>query len=210
MKTIYLIRHGEIAAGQDQRYVGALDLPLTDCGRGQIAELAEALAGIALSRVYTSPLARCRESAAILCRSLGGAVELVPEMREIDLGAWQGLTRAEIDQRFPGGHAARGNDMAGFRPPGGESFTDLLDRVWPAFTSLVAGEDQSVGLVGHAGVNRVLLSRILGLPLANIFRLGQDYGCLNLIHHGRQGFRLQTLNWRPGRQGGDGSHTLAS
>lgn len=202
MKTIYLIRHGEIATGQ-HRYVGSLDIGLTDRGRAQIADLAVALAKVKISRVYTSPLSRCQESAAILCRTLGGSAESITELREISLGAWEGLTQAEIEHQFPGAYVARGQNLAGFRPPGGESFADLLNRAWPAFERIMATADQALAIVGHAGLNRVLLARILDLPLANIFRLGQDHGCLNLLQQDREGLRVKTLNWRPISEGDD-------
>jgi alpha-ribazole phosphatase len=197
--TIYLIRHGEIPRSEPRRFVGQQDLPLTAQGREQMARLAEYLAGRSLTGLATSPLSRCRTSADIVHARLGGQkVQVVADLREIGLGAWEGKTVDEVRHYFPGQWQARGNDLAGFQPPAGESFAALLDRVWPAFLT-VAGmsDDARVAIVAHAGVNRVLLCRILGMPLGHLFRLEQDYGCINVLRRDRTGFRLALLNFRP-------------
>ena len=197
MSTIYLIRHGEITQSHPRRFVGRQDLPLTDGGREQISRLADILATRSIDRVLCSPLARCMESAGILCSRLGGAPELVPDFCEISLGDWEGLSVDEVRARFPGCYEARGMDLAGFRPSGGESFHDLLHRAWPTFETVVkAATDGEVAIVAHAGVNRVLLCRILGLPLENLFRLEQDYGCLNIVRYDGYGFRVENANSR--------------
>jgi probable phosphoglycerate mutase len=196
MSTVYLIRHGEIIQSHPRRFVGRQDLPLTDRGREQISRLADILATRSIARVLSSPLTRCVESADILCSRLGGAPELVPDFCEISLGDWEGLSIDEVRDRFPGRYEARGLDPAGFRPSGGESFHDLLHRAWPAFETVVKAADDGVAIMAHAGVNRVLLCRILDMPLENLFRLGQDYGCLNIVHHDRSGLRVENINFR--------------
>lgn len=196
MSTIFLIRHGEIPQSQPRRFIGRQNLPLTDNGREQMARLAEYLATRSIARVLTSPLVRCVESASILCSRLKlAAFEEAPDLREIGLGAWEGLTVDQVRRGFPGGYEARGRDLAGFRPPGGESFTDLLRRAWPVFRSIATGRDGRVAIVAHAGVNRVLLCQLLGMELGNIFRLGQDYGCVNTVHHNPSGYRVENINF---------------
>lgn len=199
MSTIYLIRHGETAQAKPRRFLGRQDPPLTAHGRAQMARLAEFLAIRAIDRVVTSPLARCVDSAAILCATLQlEEAELVPSLREIDLGAWEGLTVAEVQTRFPGEYEARGRDLAGYRPAGGESFCDLLYRAWPALSIIsAAGEDRRLAVVAHAGVNRVLLCRLLGMPLDRLFLLEQHHACLNVLHHRQEGFRVERINWCP-------------
>jgi probable phosphoglycerate mutase len=122
--------------------------------------------------------------------------EPLPPLMEINLGGWDGLTVDEVRQRYPGSYEARGRDLARFCPQGGESFADLLHRSWPVFESIATGTAEHVAVVTHSGVNRVLLCRILGMPLENLFRFGQDYGCLNSIHHDGAGYQLDLLNCR--------------
>jgi probable phosphoglycerate mutase len=196
MTTIYLIRHGEITQSTPRRFVGRQDLPLTGRGRSQIADLAEYLSCQPVSRVLSSPLARCRESAAIICNHIGGSPEIVQDLTEITLGAWEGLSVAEVKKHFPGCYGARGRDLAKYRPLDGESFADLLVRVWPSFFDITK-ESADLVIVAHAGVNRVILGRILAIPLENILRLEQDYGCLNIIHSTSDGYRVECINCRP-------------
>jgi probable phosphoglycerate mutase len=90
--------------------------------------------------------------------------------------------------------------MAGYRPPGGESFADLSDRVLPAFERVVRESEGDLLIVGHAGVNRVILSRLLGMPLAHLFRLGQGYGCLNILESDADAWIVRGLNIPAGIQ----------
>jgi probable phosphoglycerate mutase len=197
MTTIFLIRHGEIPRSDPRRFIGSTDLPLTPLGREQMARLADFLVSRQISRVFCSPLCRSLESAEILCRRVGGAAQTAPDLREISLGAWEGLSVDEVRERFPGSYEARGLDLQGFRPPGGESFSDLLRRVRPVFEKIAGRRNERVAVVAHAGVNRVLLCRLLGMPLNYLFKLGQDYGCLNTLRYGKNGHRVESINCIP-------------
>ncbi|KAB2891453.1 MAG: histidine phosphatase family protein [Desulfobulbaceae bacterium] len=199
MKTIYLLRHGEIATHSPRRFIGQTELALTDRGREQMRWIAGCLKVTDIDRLVTSPLGRCRESAGILGEILGPSPEIEPALREIAMGAWEEMTVDEVKRRFPGSYEARGRDIAIFRPPAGESFTDLSDRVWPAFLRILAGEAKSIVIIGHAGVNRVLLCRILGMPLPLLFRLRQDYACVNIIRWRDGDFKLELLNGSPAK-----------
>lgn len=121
---------------------------------------------------------------------------LEPALREIHLGAWEGLTASAVRHRHPGQWEARGRDLAHFRPEGGESFADLAARVVPAFEAMTRQPDDIL-IVAHAGVNRVILCHVLGLPLSDLMRLHQDYGAMNLIEPSRSGYALHDLNLRP-------------
>jgi probable phosphoglycerate mutase len=198
MSTIYLIRHGEIPRSEPRRFVGRQDLPLTERGRDQMTRLADYLTTQSITGIVTSPLLRCLTSAGILQARLGGGEpKVVADLQEISLGAWEDLTVEQVRHRFPGSWEARGKDPAEFQPPAGESFCALLDRVWPAFLALAANKGDRVAIVAHAGVNRVLLCRILGMPLGHLFRLEQDYGCVNVLHHNEAGYRAALINFRP-------------
>lgn len=194
--AVYLIRHGEIPAAKPGKFIGSTDLLLTDRGREQMAQVAEFLAGQNISRLVSSPLSRCRESAEILSRHLGLAMEMEDNFREIHLGSWEGLTVDEVRQKFPGQYEARGEDIVHFRPRNGESFQDLSDRVWPAFSALDLSDAKKTVVIAHSGVNRVILCELLGMPLANLFRFEQSYGCRNLIVPKKGSYHLATLNNR--------------
>lgn len=193
MNWVYLIRHGEITQSSPRRFVGQSDLLLTDRGREQMRQVAGYLVGRGVRRILCSPLSRCVESAGILGSALGLRPEVVPDLREIGLGVWEGLTVDEVRERFPGAYEARGRDLSGFRPAGGESFADLQRRAWAAFEA-ISGFDSTQAIVAHGGVNRVLLCRALGMPLDNLFRLGQDYACVNTLRVDGGGFLVGAVN----------------
>jgi len=197
MTTIYLLRHGEIPSWTPRRFLGRTDLPLTDNGRRQMEVMARFLKSRAIGTIVCSPLQRCRESAQILASTVDCELEVISELAELDLGEWEGLTVEEVRQRFPGDYEARGLDLANYRPAGGESFADLLERVWLPFTAIGASGNLPVAVVAHAGVNRVLLCRLLGMPLANLFRLEQSYGCCNVVHAEEGDYRVEAINLRP-------------
>ena len=108
MSTIYLLRHGEIPTFQPRRYIGRQTLPLTPEGRAQMERMAEFLSTHSIDRVVSSPLARCLQGAEIIKEKLGIIPQISPELAEIDLGSWEGLTVAEVRERFSGQYEARG------------------------------------------------------------------------------------------------------
>lgn len=192
---IYLLRHGEIAGSEPRRFVGQQDKPLTPRGRAQARWWRDRLAPLEFKAIYSSDLSRCRQTAEVVAGD--AAVELVPALREISLGAWEGLSVAEVNQRFPGEYQRRGADVARHCPQGGESFTDLAGRVLPAFERLAAGPEGDLLVVAHTGVNRVIVCRALGLDLGHLFRLELDYGSLCLLARRDRQWVLHGLNLRP-------------
>ena len=194
-KRLLLIRHGQAGDQLVKRYIGQTDTQLTSQGQMQIQALAQALAPIPLQRLVCSDLTRCVQTAGMLAEAHG----LIPEphagLREICLGAWEGLPMEQIQKNDPQAFAQRGRDLAGYRPPGGESFFDLLERVHPVFSALITEATGPVAIVSHAGVNRVILCHWLGLCVDKVFSLGQDPGCLNIVQPDSQGgIRLVALN----------------
>jgi len=194
VSQIYLIRHGQISQFTPRRFVGQSDLPLTDHGRFQMSQVAQYFLDKEVSRLLCSPLSRCLESAGIVGAALGLRPEVVPDLREIGLGSWEGLSVEEVREQFPGRYEARGRNMAGFRPPGGESFADVQRRAWAAFEAVTAELGEPVAIIAHGGVNRVLLCRILGMSLENLFKLEQDYACVNILHCANNEYRVGMVN----------------
>ena len=98
MTTLLLVRHGETDWNAEGRLQGQTDRPLSDYGRRQARKLAEELEGEELEAIYSSDLARARETAEIVGERLGLPVELDPDLREKDWGTWEGLTSVERDR----------------------------------------------------------------------------------------------------------------
>ena len=192
---LYLVRHGAIAA-KGRRYLGQMEVPLDEAGLMQAANLADLLRDVPFSRICSSDLSRAQRTAEMIAKGRNQDVRARREFREIDLGEWDGCAFTEVMQRFPKAYQARGEDLEHFRPPGGESFGDVRDRVLPALHHIL----EPVGnilLVAHRAVNRVILCEVLGLPLCNVLRIRQDYGCLNLVAYETSGCYVKLLNYTP-------------
>jgi alpha-ribazole phosphatase len=181
---IHLIRHGEIAGSGEFRYNGQIDVPLTPKGFDQYRMLAERLKDTPISACYSSDLSRCTQGAEILCQGRGIEPLAKRSLRELSFGDWEGMTWKELEEKFPEQWQTRMNDFVGFRAPGGESLLDLRNRVLPAIMEIVdSHRGEEVLVVAHGGVNRIILLDSLGAPPSSMFRIEQDYGCLNIIDY---------------------------
>ncbi len=192
MRRLYLLRHGHTVGGDELRYKGHTDVPLSEKGRGQIEALADYLKreGVNGPAVYSSDLKRAAETAEIISEALGVPVVKKTLLRERNFGLWEGMSLEEIEQRYPREFEKWRNNPLRYKPPEGESTLDVRDRVKRAVEEILEEVTQGdIVVVSHGGVNRVLLCHLLDIPLENIFRIEQDYGCLNLIelHHNGSG-----------------------
>lgn len=192
--SIYLLRHGDSSLDSVRRFIGQSDHPLNEAGRAQSEWWRRELSQLTFSRICCSDLKRSIETAEIITQQIDVPLTILPGLREIDLGSWDDMPVSEVQRLFPTEYDLRGADLAGYRPPGGESFADLSGRVLPAFEELVQQSAGNLLIIGHAGVNRVILCRLLGMPLANLFRLEQGYGCLNLLDYSSGSWVVQRVN----------------
>jgi probable phosphoglycerate mutase len=151
--TILMARHGETDWNRDQRFQGHADPPLNDVGREQAQALAERLAGERLDAVYTSPLHRASETAAIVAARLGLTPEPLDGLREVDVGSWSGLTRTDVEERFPEGYR-RWLDF-GHGWDDGESYDELGERVLETLARVAARHPGGrILVVTHGGPMR--------------------------------------------------------
>jgi broad specificity phosphatase PhoE len=156
MATLWFARHGESTWNAEGRWQGQADPPLSELGRAQAEALAEALAGAGIALLASSDLERARETARIVAARLGLEPVLDPALREHDVGAWSGLTHAQIEARWPEELARfRAGDLA-LAPGGGESRLVLRARVRDALERLEARAAGPLALVSHLGVLRAL------------------------------------------------------
>lgn len=180
---LFLVRHGATQLTAENRFSGAVGVDLSEQGRTQVRRLAERLGGDRLSAIYTSPLSRTVETAEILARPHGLAP--VPEdgLREIGHGRWEGLTRAEVEERFPAEYAAWEADPFTFAPVDGESGLAVLARALPVIRRIVvAHEGATVLVVSHKATLRLVLASLLGMDARGYRdRLDQSPACLNVV-----------------------------
>ncbi len=172
-RRIYLIRHGEVAF-QDgvHRCISRTDVLLDEEGRTQAEHLARYFARHRVTRIFTSPLKRCRETARILSHG-NYPIEIEPGLREVDMGEWENLPLQELREK-------RGKTLES-EPVHGEHRKNALRRFQNATDKILEKSEGDIVCVAHAGVNCCYLADLLGTPLETSRALPQPYGCMNLI-----------------------------
>lgn len=193
---IYLIRHGQVAGYEEKRYNGHADVPLTAEGEAQFGLLQLRLQKKEISAVYSSDLSRCQIGARLLAADHDLEVQCDAQLRELNIGAWEGKTWTELQALYPQQWQARLADIVNYQVPQGESLADLADRIRPVIARIVAAHrGEEVLVVAHGGTNRVILLDAIGAPLHCLFAIEQGYGCLNIIDYYADGNAVvQLLN----------------
>ncbi len=191
---LYLIRHGQVVNHHEYRYNGHFDIDITPTGVEQMRRVSELLSIEPIKAVYSSDLQRAVKGARIIGKALGLEPVMVHDLRELNLGRWEGLTREEAIARYPEEADFSFKDLATSKVKEGESLVELRARVVPALSNLLdRHRHESVCIVAHGGVNRVVLSEAMGLPLEKFFSIEQDYGCLNVIDYLDDGLKVVKL-----------------
>ena len=167
--TLLLARHGETDWNREGRFQGHADPPLNDLGRAQARALADRLAGEPLAAVYASPLRRAYETAEIVAVAQGLPVRSAAGLLEVDVGSWSGLTRPEIEARFPAGYRRWLDYEHGW--DGGETYAELAERVIPTLLAIAAANGTGPVLaVTHGGPIRAAVAHATGISHAQARR----------------------------------------
>jgi probable phosphoglycerate mutase len=183
--NILLARHGETTWNQEGRYQGHTDIPLSPVGEVQAAALGRRLAGVVIHRAVASPLSRARRTAELILGSRAGMLTFDAGLKEISHGQWEGKLALEVEGSHPEllrqWRAGPPSDFpAG---PGAESLGEVLARAWEALERATRGlgPDDTLLLVAHDAVNRVVLCRVLGLPMERVWSFRQAPATLNVL-----------------------------
>ena len=181
---ILLARHGETPWNAEGRYQGQIDIPLSPVGEAQARALGERLKDMRIDRAVASPLSRAQATAKF---ALGPERENLlltePDLQEIAHGEWEGLLASEIQDKDPARLRAWREEPDTVLMPGGESLRQVLDRSWRGLANAMAGlgDEDTLLVVAHDAVNRVILCRILGLPIGKLWTFRQAPTTLNLL-----------------------------
>ena len=205
-RTIYLIRHGETEWNLQKRLQGGKDSPLTERGRKQAKAVANSLKQAPPILLYASPLGRAKKTAATIAKGYGIDVETDERLAELRCGEAEGMTLADIDQRWPDLRERRERDKWHVPWPEGECYQDVDERlsafVSEVFSPLLQDEDADpLGVVGHETMNMILLGRLFDLDPSTVIRLGQPNHVIyrlkgQMIEHAYLGDDY--LDWLPG------------
>jgi broad specificity phosphatase PhoE len=173
-----LLRHGQTPMSVQKRYAGRSDIPLTDVGLQQAAAAAKRLASAGIDVIVASPLLRARQTASEVAATTGAPVVADDGFRETDFGAWEGLTFAEVRERWPAEVSAWLADPA-VPPPDGESFIEVSERVAGALQRVLADRPgQTVLIVSHVTPIKMLVTTALLAPPAALYRMHLDVASL--------------------------------
>jgi len=194
--NILLVRHGETAWNREGRYQGRTDIPLSDTGHAQVRALGERLRAIPIAVALASPLSRARTTAEAVLANRSVTLELDAGLLEISHGGWEGQLASDVErdhkEMFGVWRSSPSRDSpAG---PGAETLGDVEARAWPVLERLCSrlGPDDTGLIAAHDAVNRVLLCRILGLPLQQVWKFRQAPATLNVLS-GRSITELQVV-----------------
>ena len=198
---LWLVRHGEPAEEYRGRCYGSLNVGLSENGRAQVARMARHLSAEPVSAIYSSPRLRAVESAEILTHVASAGerrIEIVPELREIDFGDFEGLSYDEIAERFPEHYRRWMDTPTEVQFPNGECEAQVRARALGAFEKICGREaGRTAIIVSHSGVIRIVLAWALRMHHEDMFRLSQVHGAVNLLSL-YDGFPcLELLNYCP-------------
>jgi broad specificity phosphatase PhoE len=168
--TIYLARHAESDWNAENRFQGHADRPLTERGREQAVALADQLAGKPLDAIFSSPLRRALETAELVAARHDLPAIPVKGLREVDVGGWAGLSRSEVEARFPD---AFGRWLAGGEGwEDGETYDEMAERVLAAVREVASEHpDGTVLIVSHGGPIRALHAAARNMTVHDYRRL---------------------------------------
>jgi probable phosphoglycerate mutase len=196
MTQIILVRHGQTEWNRVERFRGRADVPLNETGLAQAAATGKRVAAEwQPAAVYSSPLSRSVKTAEAIAGHFGLPVQTHAGLADIDYGEWQGLTPAEVQARWPEMHQAWYHAPQAARIPGGETLDDLHARGMAAVRELAARHaGQTIVLVGHTVINRVILLGVLGLGHERFWHLRQDTCAINVFEAEGAEFTLVSMN----------------
>jgi broad specificity phosphatase PhoE len=193
---ILLIRHGQTTWNVENRFRGQVDVPLDETGRWQARVTADYVAARwPLKAVYTSPLGRAVQTAEPIAEAQGVQVHLLDGLMDISFGEWAGKPLSEVEHIWPERFETWFAAPHTVRFPGGEELADVLERVTGALEEVTRRhEGETLALVAHTVVNRVLLCAVLGVGNEHFWQLAQDTCAVNGITWDGKGYFLEWMN----------------
>jgi phosphoserine phosphatase len=195
---ILLLRHGETNWNTADRLQGQRDIPLNSTGCRQAQAVADHLSTTTINRAYSSPLLRASKTAQILLGDRAVALNLVPDLQEVNHGDWEGRTNAELQITHPYEYYLWKNNPLACRKPNGETIEELADRAVRSWQTIVQESTtagcQTVLVVAHKVTIQTILCHIHGLDLEHFWDFPQDNCAVNIIHYRNGSPRLRNTN----------------
>ncbi len=195
MTDFYLIRHGQTAWNKDRVFRGRIDVPLDDTGCAEAEAVARWIEDVKLDHIYSSPLSRAVETATILARNRGLNVRKLEGLQDINYGKWQGLPEIEVRRTYPELIREWETSPHQVTFPEGESLASVRARSLDCVRELTRRHPgETLALVSHRVVLKVLCLALLGLPDSHFWQIQQDTCCINRFRQDGQSATVLLLN----------------
>jgi len=195
LSRLLLVRHGETELNSAEKLWGHTDVKLDALGLKQAERLRERLAVEKIDAIYSSNLERALVTAKTIASRHQLEVVICAELHEVDFGQLEGLTLSEAYQRYPEVAKLRRKRSLKLKYPGGDSFIEFSKRVSKFLSRLEHHTaEETVLIVAHSGVLRVLLCRLLDIDLCHLWQLRLDLASLSILETNQQGAILSLLN----------------
>ncbi|MEW6287432.1 MAG: histidine phosphatase family protein [Chloroflexota bacterium] len=196
MTRVILIRHGQTEWNRVERFRGRADVPLNETGIKQAEATGKRVAEKwKPAAVYSSPLSRAVKTAEAIAKHFDLTVQIHPGLADIDYGDWQGLSPEEVRERWADVLDKWYNAPHLAKIPNGETLADLRERAMKTVNELAARHaGETILLLGHTVINRIILLGVLGLGNERFWRIKQDTCAINVFDVEDGEYTLVSLN----------------
>ncbi|MCX8117394.1 MAG: histidine phosphatase family protein [Desulfobacterota bacterium] len=193
--SIYLVRHGQTAWNREEIFRGRTDVPLDETGLKQAELAGQYLSQRKVDAIYSSPLQRAIQTAEKIARFHGLEVHPLKGLIDMSFGSWEGHAHQEIKETDPETYRRWREEPHLARLPGGETLDQVRERAMAALEEVIQRHPgESLVLVSHRVVNKVLLCGILGIDNSHFWQIAQDTTAINLIQYHQGRYVLALMN----------------
>ena len=184
MTTVFLVRHGRTGWNKEQIFRGHKDVPLDAVGREEARLVGERLRGEGIKAVFSSPLSRAKETAEAVARFHNVKVQVLEGLNDLNFGEWEGLSRQEVQERYPDLYGQWQGEPHQVIFPGGEGLDAVKSRAMEVVKTIIDRHaEEAVALVSHRVVLKVLICDLLGLENSHFWNIAQDTTAINCFKH---------------------------
>lgn len=193
------MRHGETTANHEGCYQGSTDNELSSVGRAQAVSVKETLAGVTFDKVFATDLKRSQETAQIISGLAVEQMNIIPQLRERHFGVWENMTYQKIKEHYFDLYRSWTDQPHLTTIPDAETNAEIETRVQEGLNILTGNydhaRDENYLVVGHGGINRVILMHYTGMPESSFWKIKQDNCCINIIELSRNYQTVSLINW---------------
>ena len=192
---VYVVRHGQTAWNLEEVFRGRMDIPLDETGKKEVHLAGEALKDETLHAIYSSPLSRSIETAENIAKFQNVEVTPLEAIIDISYGEWEGVSRVEVQKKYPDLYDLWLKAPHKVTFPKGESLEAVRVRTMGAIENLLEKhKNENIALVAHRAPNKVICCNLIGIDNSNFWRLQQDTASTNLFVYKNEQWIISYLN----------------